>query len=65
MSPGQVVSTGTFKRNKAIEYGLGCRGGAIRPWFVRGTLLLGGTFEENTSDGRGGVFATNRCDSLQ
>jgi hypothetical protein len=55
-----VLSTGVFKGNKAIDYGLGCRGGAIRPWFVYGTAMLGGTFEDNTSDGRGGVFASNR-----
>lgn len=51
---------GEFWDNHAVDYGLGARGGAVRPQFVNGTLRLGGTYVRNRSDGRGGVFATNR-----
>lgn len=54
---------GNFVENHAIDYGLGARGGAVRPQYISGTLRLGGTYVRNRSDGRGGVFATNRLQS--
>lgn len=51
---------GYFEGNRAVEYGIGCRGGAVRPWFIFGQMTVDGTYIDNQSDGRGGVFATNR-----
>jgi hypothetical protein len=43
-----------------VDFTWGTRGGAIRPWFVDGTVNMDGTYVDNLSDGRGAVFASNR-----
>lgn len=58
---GTLNINGVFRGNHAIDYGLGCRGAAVRPWFVYGTINVDGVFDSNIADGRGAVFATNRC----
>jgi hypothetical protein len=58
--PHQVNVDGYFQGNHAIDYGLGSRGAAVRPWFIEGEFNVDGTFIDNVSDGRGGVFASNR-----
>lgn len=59
-SHGRAKITGRYIGNNAIDYGLGSRGGAIRPEFVKGNMSIDGHFENNHADGRGGCFAINR-----
>eukprot|EP00123_Amoebidium_parasiticum_P005574 comp16736_c0_seq1/m.15042 comp16736_c0_seq1/g.15042 ORF comp16736_c0_seq1/g.15042 comp16736_c0_seq1/m.15042 type:complete len:485 (-) comp16736_c0_seq1:404-1858(-) len=60
--PGaDVVISGTFTDNTAVEQGWGSRGGAIWVEFVCGNTEISGTFANNQApNDRGGAIANNR-----
>eukprot|EP01134_Creolimax_fragrantissima_P002637 CFRG2637T1 len=58
---GNMYVDGLYTDNLAVDDGYGSRSGAFRVLEITSTgyLLLNGTFDGNTAQGRGGVIATN------
>ncbi|KNC76585.1 hypothetical protein SARC_10921 [Sphaeroforma arctica JP610] len=56
-----VKFNGYYHKNKAVDRGYGARGGAIRSLMIMSPdVEVSGTFTENESEGKGGVYAVNR-----
>eukprot|EP01134_Creolimax_fragrantissima_P001883 CFRG1883T1 len=52
---------GYYLGNKAVDRGYGARGGAIRSLLIMSKEVeVSGTFKENESEGKGGVYCVNR-----
>jgi hypothetical protein len=45
--PLQLTIDGRYVDNHAKDWGIGCRGGAIRTQFIKGTVTVKGTFKDN------------------